>query len=130
MDVKNKYPVIYAKIFSYLGQDWSNVYPSITSAVLESLKYHIKKAESVDDIYKLGLGSLEQLYSEIFDIVKRKNVDDQWDLYKQLEYGGPIFQSKWQVECFFTTILYLTETEMRKRGLEIPENPPLHMATA
>ena len=74
--------------------------------------------------------TLPQLHTEIYDIVKRKTVDEQFDIFDKFEVSGPNIPYKHNVECFFITVLYLTETEMRKRGLEIPENPPLHTATA
>lgn len=128
MDIRKIYPILKLQIFSHFHQDWNYEIKTISGVINEALKFVRQEPSSLEDIYEFGFGSIAQLYGEIYDIVKNKNIDEQWEIYKQLAYDGPVIESKWQAECFLTTILYLTEAEMRKRGLEIPENPPLHTA--
>ena len=124
------YPGLDHVFSAYLHQDWNYKFNSIVKVVGDVLEEIQLSGVTKEQLEMFSWVTLPQLHTEIYDIVKRKTVDEQFDIFDKFEVSGPNIPYKHNVECFFITVLYLTETEMRKRGLEIPENPPLHTATA
>ena len=129
MERDRNYPGLYHIFAAYLHQDWDYKFHSIMKVVGDVLEEFHTSGVSKEQFEMFGMVTLPQLYSEIYDIVKRKTVDEQFDIFDKFEVSGPNIPFKHNVECFFITVLYLTETEMRRRGIEIPGNPPLHTTT-
>ena len=123
------YPGLDMIFATYLHQDWNHQDTSLVKVLCGALNELQLGDISKKDLEMFSLVSLPQFYSEIFDVVKRKTVDEQFMIYDSFRISGPNIPFKHNVECFFITVLYLTETEMRRRGIEIPGNPPLHTTT-
>ena len=132
-DIELKYPML-GKLFGvYFNQDAfcpSSEWKTMTEVFRDFLS-RISDVYSQDiEELRQGRGTMSQFYSEVYDIVKRKSVVEQLKIGNDFLADGLNFSNDWiKAELFFLTLLNFTEAEMRRRGIEIPENPPLHTTT-
>ena len=124
--LEEKYPCIRGLFGGYFHEDWMDVDGTVTGATQEYLNI-LESDIKTRDIKQLSrsFASLPQLYSEISDIVK-KRPEEQYDIFESFDCAITPNGSKMFTELFFLTLLHLTEAEMRKRNIEIKENPILH----
>ena len=124
--LEKKYPCTAHLFGAYFHEDWMDVDGTVTGAVQDLLNV-IRSEKDPSDVVisKRGICSLPRLHSEISDIVK-KRPEEQYDIFESFDCAITPNGSKMFTELFFLTLLHLTEAEMRKRNIEIPENPILH----
>lgn len=123
--IEENYPLLGRLFRGYLNEDWMDIDGTLIGAIQDFLNNVWVGVEETDvKAVDSGRKFLSQLHAELTDITG-KGPEEQWDILRELHYNGPAIESKWQAEMFFLALLHLTEAEMRRRGVPIPEGASL-----